>query len=104
MATMNEDVKKELFVDVANIIIDALNTGKLMNEDAHKASGFILDKLNPITNEDEFKIALEEFVGMWPIFQPVLGKLKNAQAQQEDQQKMSEIQDKLKSFITTPTN
>jgi hypothetical protein len=102
MPILTDDFKKDLFVDIANMIINGLNEGVLMNEDAHNASNFILEKLNPIADMDEFAICLDEFVTTWPYFKPILEKIKAQQAQTEDQQKMAEIQNKLQSLITVP--
>ncbi len=96
---ITEDLRKKIYDDLAEAMISALEAGRINQEEGKKSAKFILNSLDNIKTKEELKKFLEDLGNQWNIYKGVLIKLKNEEVQNQDAQKLAQIQDKLNQLI-----
>jgi hypothetical protein len=93
-----ESSKKEIYKDMADIMLASLENGSMSAEDSEEASTFMLDRLDSVSDEFYLYSLLEELVSRWPIFSPLLQPRREEQAKIADAQNIANISSELKNL------
>jgi hypothetical protein len=100
----SEDYKQQIYAEMAETAISALENAQITVEDSQKAATFILEKFKPIASQDQLISFLEELSNSWSIYRDLYVKIKGADTKAEDQTKINEIQENLDNLSTNPIN
>jgi hypothetical protein len=97
---MTEETRKEIYHDLAELMLAALEEGVMTTEESEDSSAFILEKLDAVQNGDQLISFLEELKNKWAVYENVYTGVKSKYAQSTDTQKIEEIQSKLQQLAT----
>jgi len=98
---ITDELRKQIFHDLADQLIKGLETGQLSVEEGRPSSQFILDRLNKAKTQEELTLFFEELGKKWSIYNTVYLQNKAMTNQKEDQSKLNEIKNKINTFIIT---
>lgn len=87
--------KNQIYEEMAEIIISALENGEISVEDSQKAAEFVLQKFDEVSSHDQLINFLGEISNLWPIYQSLHLKIKNEQVKTQDQAQIEQIQNSL---------
>ncbi len=98
-----EELKKEAYDNLKDLMIDSLEKGSLTSDEVQESARYISFHLDPVESTIELLLFLEDLAGHWPAYQMAYINFKSAHELHHQEQKVTEIQDKLKQFINTQT-
>lgn len=98
---INEDTRKKIYDDLADLMIVALERQELDVAEMKKSASFILGTLDTITEEDQLIVFLKTLGDKWRSYGVELARYQGEKTQAADKQKIEEIQGRLSQFIQT---
>lgn len=98
---IGEEKRKEVYDDLAEAMISAVERGEMLYEEGQESANFILEKLDHITNAQELLAFLQELSNKWKIYEPVFTKIKGQEQQQADATQIADIENNLNQITNT---
>ncbi len=95
---ITEEIKNQIYKQIVDIMLVALENNAMTSEDSEEASMFIIDRLDSATDEFYLDALLEEFVDRWPVFSPLLQPKREEEAKIIDAQNIANIQNEIKTI------
>lgn len=100
MKPVNEDYKKKVYELLADAMIHGLDNGDLGSDDVHESASLIIEKLDNIATFDELTAFITDLQTKWPSYKQVFDIVKAESKNNQDQEELNAIQDKLKNLIS----
>jgi len=91
--------KNKLYDDLAEVMLQGIINESISSELSHEITITILKKLDSVKSRDELLEFLHNLATKWSAYNPFYVKLKYEDEQKKDDQKMKDIQSKLKLFM-----
>lgn len=99
LTILSNTAKNKIYKDLLDALLKGLESGKNTEKDAQESSGFILDNLEKITNQEELISFLETISNKWPVYHDVLLRIKEEHQENQDQQKIEDAREQIKNAV-----
>lgn len=100
MNPVDEPLKKKLYDELARAMLNSLEAGKITIEDSRQSASKILEGMEMSKNKEELLAFLEKLGKEWIVYNVVYLRFKGNMIVNQDDQKINEIQGKLKKIIS----
>lgn len=94
-----EDLKKQLWDNLMDRIIDAMLHGNATLKDGKESAQFMLDRLDPVKSKEELLQFLFDIQTKWSLYNPIYVKIKYSFEGEKDTKKIEDLKSKLYTFI-----
>lgn len=89
-----------LYDELAEELLQGVVNESISSELAHEIAQLILKKLDGIQSKDELLIFLQDLSTKWSSYNPFYIKMKYEDEKKRDQEKIADVQEKLKQFMS----
>ncbi len=95
-----EKLRKKIYDDTADVLIEGLKEGKISMQDSEKMARFVNTIVPVIKNKSEAVTFLDMLMKRWDVYKNVCTIIKYQQKEEETQEKLQQIQQKLYQFTS----
>jgi hypothetical protein len=99
-----QEFKDQIYAEMAETIISALESAQITVEESEKSAAFVVEKFDQITSKEQLISFLEELSNAWTVYRDLYIKVKGNDTKIEDEAKISEIQTNLDNISTNQIN
>lgn len=89
-----------LYDELAEELLQGVVNESISSELAHEIAQLILKKLDGIQSKDELLTFLQDLSTKWSSYNPFYIKMKYEDEKKRDQEKIADVQEKLKQFMS----
>lgn len=98
MNTTVKELIKKAYGELKEAMIAGLERGDLNTDEMRESARYIQNHLDETESLEELILLLHEIGDRWPAYKTAYITFKQTEAQQDDQQKMEALQEKLRQF------
>ncbi|MFA5137114.1 MAG: hypothetical protein WC489_07055 [Patescibacteria group bacterium] len=99
MMQITEEIRKQIYDDLADLMIEGVDRKELPITEMKKSAQFILETLDTIKSEDELLNFLQVLGEKWRTYAIELVRYEGKKTESADVQKIHEIQNRLSNLI-----
>lgn len=96
---ITEEQRNELYNQLAQLMLTAVEAGSLPYEEMQEPSQFILDTLDTLSINEEVSLFLDNLADKWPLFQGAAGSYQAQQVEAADNQQIAQAQQQIQQLI-----
>ncbi|OGK21525.1 hypothetical protein A3C23_04780 [Candidatus Roizmanbacteria bacterium RIFCSPHIGHO2_02_FULL_37_13b] len=98
MTPLLPEEKKQAYDQLTTAMVAALERGEMTSTEMSKSARYILTSINMLENHEELVLFLKDLMNHWAPYKKVFVDFKSVDVAKEDEEKLLEIQDKLKKL------